>query len=452
MQGSGVAEDLHHIVIVGGGAGGLVLATRLGDRLGRRGKARVTLIDSMLTHVWKPLLHEVAVGTMGSHNDDVIYLGHAKAHHFHFQQGRMEGLDRGRRRVHLAAVEDGEGEVSIPPRHVAYDTLVVAVGSTSNDFGIPGVAEHCLYLDSHQQAERLQQRLLNICLSAQARRELAAEAGSDAPAAPEVGKPLSVAIVGAGATGVELAAELHKALRHLVNYGLHRIDLAQDVEIFLVEAAPVVLPSLPERLSEATERELKRLGIRIHTGESVVRVEAGGIATRSGHFLPAEIKVWSAGVKAPAFLKDLDGLETNRLNQLVVDETLRTTRDADVFAIGDCAAGPLQGDRPVPPRAQAAYQQAMVLARTLALRLEGRPGRRFVYRDYGSLISLSYSSVGNLMGNLLGSVMLEGMIARLAYLTLYKKHQLALHGMIWVGLATLVNLIKRRTEPRLKLH
>ena len=81
-----------------------------------------------------------------------------------------------------------------------------------------------------------------------------------------------------------------------------------------------------------------------------------------------------------------------------------------------------------------------------------RPLPRFVYRDYGSLISLSRSSVGNLMGNLLGSVMLEGMIARLAYLLLYKKHQLALHGMVWVALATLGNLIKLRTEPRLKLH
>jgi NADH dehydrogenase len=229
------------------------------------------------------------------------------------------------------------------------------------------------------------------------------------------------------------------------------------VEISLIEAAPRVLPNLPERLSEATEKELKKLGIQIHTNESVVSVSHDGITTRSGRFLPAEIKVWSAGVKAADFLRDLDGLETNRINQLLVLETLQTSRDSDVFAIGDCAACPQPGsDRTVPPRAQAAYQQAMLLATTLAGRLDGRPGgkppRRFVYRDYGSLISLSYSSVGNLMGNLFGSVMLEGMIARLAYLSLYKKHQLALHGFVWVAFATLANLIKRRTEPRLKLH
>ena len=435
----------HHIVIVGGGAGGLVLATKLGNRLGRRGRAQITLIDNALTHIWKPLLHEVAVGTMGPHNDDVNFLGHARDHHFAFQPGRMDGLDRAKREVHLAPILDPDGEEVTPARQIAYDTLVVAVGSTSNDFAIPGVAEHCLYLDSYQQADRFQQRLLSICLRAQFE-----------PDRPP-GKVLRIAIVGAGATGVELSAEMHKALRHLSDYGLDRIDVTRDVEISLIEAAPRVLPNLPERLSEATEKELKKLGIQVHTNESVVSVSHDGITTRSGRFLPAEIKVWSAGVKAADFLKDLDGLETNRINQLVVLETLQTTRDGDVFAIGDCAACPRPGSEyPVPPRAQAAYQEAMLLARTLEGRVEGRPGgkppRRFVYRDYGSLISLSYSSVGNLMGNLFGSVMLEGMIARLAYLSLYKKHQLALHGFVWVAFATLANLIKRRTEPRLKLH
>jgi NADH dehydrogenase len=433
-------SELHHIVIVGGGAGGLVLATELGHSLGKRNKARITLIDCSLTHVWKPLLHEVAVGTMGSYNDDVIYLGHAKAHHFRFQQGRMDGLDRANRQVRLAPIVDPDGQEVIPSRTVPYDTLVIAVGGTSNDFGIPGVKEHCMFLDTHEQAERVQQRLLNTCLRAQLEE------------APEARK-LRIAIVGAGATGVELAAELHKAMHQLIAYGLDRIDPDKDVEVSLIEAAPVVLPALPARLSEATDRELRRLGIQVFTGEQVVRVTEEGIATKSDRLFPAEIKVWSAGVKAPEFLGQLDGLETNRACQLIVDQTLKSTRDDSVFAFGDCASCPLPGsDRPVPPRAQAAYQQAKLLAKSMRRRLQGRDLPKFVYRDYGSLISLSYSSVGSLMGNLLGSVMLEGMIARLAYLMLYKKHQLALHGVIWVGLMTLVNLIRRRTEPRLKLH
>jgi NADH dehydrogenase len=432
---------LHRIVIVGGGAGGLVLATKLGHSLGRRKRARIALIDSNLTHIWKPLLHEVAMGTIDSYADDVIYLGHASAHGFEFQQGRMDGLDRPNRKVWLAPLLDDRGREVIPRRAAEYDTLAIAIGGVCNDFGTPGVTEHCLYLDNPLQAQQVQRRLLYACLRAQVQAE------------PLRKGQLDVAIIGAGATGVELAAELHRATRELVAYGLDRINPERDIKISLIEAAPTVLPALPPRLSEATLRELQRLGVSVHTGERVMEVSEQGVRCASGLFIPAEIKVWSAGVKAPDFLKDIGGLETNRLNQLVVDQTMRTTRDENIFALGDCASCPQPGkERPVPPRAQAAYQQAMTLAKTLRRRLKGQPAVDFVYKDYGSLVSLSYSSVGNLMGNLLGNVMIEGRIARLTYQSLYKKHQLALHGPIWVSLTTLINLMRRRTEPRLKLH
>src|SRR5688572_26036975 len=103
------STDLHRIVIVGGGAGGLVLATLLGDRLGRRGRTNVTLIDPNLTHIWKPLLHEIAAGTLNSRDDSVIFLGHAQAHGYRFVQGRMDGLDRARKELTLAPILDAEG-------------------------------------------------------------------------------------------------------------------------------------------------------------------------------------------------------------------------------------------------------------------------------------------------------------------------------------------------------
>lgn len=435
------ADGLHHIVIVGGGAGGLVLATKLGDRLGRRKAARITLIDSSLTHVWKPLLHEVAVGTLDSHKDDVLFLSHAKIHGFRFQQGRMDRLDRSRRLIHLAPIPDIDGREVIGRRTMAYDTLVIATGGICNDFGTPGVKEHCLFLDNHQQADQVHRRLLNACLRAHVQ---------DEPLRPG---QLGVAIVGAGATGVELAAEMHKATRQLVAYGLDRIDPERDIKITLIEAAPRVLPRLAERLSAATLKELQRLGVDVRTGEQVEQVTAEDVRTRSGLVIPAELKVWSAGVKAHDWLHELDGLETNRANQLVVDATMRTTRDPDVFAIGDCACCQLPGqDQPLPPRAQVAYQQATALAQNLPRRLAGKPLAPFNYKDYGSLISLSYSSVGTLMGNLLGNVMIEGRLARLTYQSLYKKHQLAVHGPVWVALTSLINVLRRGTEPRLKLH
>jgi NADH dehydrogenase len=435
------AAALHHIVIVGGGAGGLVLATKLGRRLARRGKARVILVDSSLTHVWKPLLHEVAAGTLRVDTDGLDYFAHARAHHFAFELGRMSGLDRSRREIMLDPITDTSGAEVAPGRRLGYDTLVIAVGSVLNDFGVAGVKEHCLYLDSHSQAERIHQNVFGRFLRGHA------EAGSASP------RRLRFAIVGAGATGVEFAAELRHAARELVGFGLRGFDPDRDIEVRVIEAAPSVLPALPERLQEATQHALEGLGVEIHTGEHVEKVTADGVHTRSGRFLPADLIVWTAGVKGAPWLAELDGLEVNRLNQLVVDETLKVTRCDDIFAIGDCAACPQPGsERPVPPRAQAAHQQAHLLARSLARRLEGKELLPFAYKDYGSLISLSSSTIGNLMGNLFKSITIDGFLARLAYLSLYKKHQISLHGFRAVTLMALANLLHERTRPQLKLH
>jgi NADH dehydrogenase len=431
----------HHIVVVGGGAGGLVLATKLGDRLRRRGKARITLVDCALIHIWKPLLHEVAAGTLRIEADGLDYFAHARDHHFAFELGRMSGLDRRRREILLEPVSDASGAELVPARRLGYDTLVIAVGSVLNDFGVPGVREHCLYLDSAPEAERIHQQVFGRFLRGHA------EASSAAA------RQLRFAIVGAGATGVEFAAELRHAARQLVGYGLRGFDPDRDIEVRLIEAAPSVLPALPERVQQATERALRDLGVETHTGEQVDRVTSEGVHIRSGRLVPADLTVWTAGVKGPAWLADLDGLEVNRLNQLVVDQTLKVTRDEHIFALGDCAACPQPGgDRPVPPRAQAAHQQAHLLARSLARRLEGKAPLPFAYKDYGSLISLSYSTIGNLMGNLFKSITIEGFLARLAYLSLYKKHQVSLHGLREVTLMALANLLHRRTRPQLKLH
>ncbi|NNE21636.1 MAG: NAD(P)/FAD-dependent oxidoreductase [Rhizobiales bacterium] len=426
-----------HIVIVGGGAGGLVLATLLGKRLGRKGKARITLIDNSLTHVWKPLLHEIAAGTLTSDGDSVNFLSHAKDHHFRFVQGEMDGLDRHNRQILLAPVRDEIGDEVVPARSFDYDKLVIAVGSTANDFGVKGVRENCVFLDNHHQADQLQQRLLRDFLRAEMQPE---------PLAPG---QLQIAIVGAGATGVELAAELHRAARSLVAYGLDQIDVEKDIGISLIEAAPHVLPNLPERLQKATENQLEQLGIKVLTGEQVTEITKDQIRTKSGNTVNADIKVWCAGVRGPMFFEQISGLPMNRVHQIEVDETLKVVGEDDIYAIGDCAACVLPGsDEPVPPRAQAAYQQAYALAATFST----GSAKRFVYKDYGSLISLSYSAVGNLMGNLFGKVMIEGMLARLTYLSLYRKHQLSLHGLRWLILNVVATLFMRGTRPELKLH
>lgn len=437
----------HRVVIVGGGAGGLELATRLGRRSGRRGRVEVTLVDAKLTHLWKPLLHEVAAGSLNSFEDELNYVAIAHWNHFRFRLGRLEALDRKARTVTLSPCLDEDGNEFIPRRTLPYDTLVIAVGSITNDFGVAGVAEHCLFLDSREQADRFHRILLRAMFRANAQTEPLREG------------QLHIAIAGAGATGVELAAELRDSLHGMVEYGLDRVDPDRDVRVVLVEGADRILPGLPPRISRATHQVLESIGVRVHTGERIEEATAAGFRTAGGLVIAAEIKVWAAGIKAPEVLAGLDGLEVNRANQLLVRPTLQTTRDDDVFAIGDCAACPRDGGA-VPPRAQAAHQQASLLVRSIEQRLDGRPLPVFVYRDYGSLINLSrYSAVGNLMGNLLGraragggSVFIEGWLARMAYLSLYKLHQIAVLGVVRTALETVANLITQRSRPRLKLH
>ena len=437
------ADGLHRIVVVGGGAGGLELVTRLGNRLGKRGRAHVTLIEKARTHFWKPHLHEIAAGSIDIHDHAIDYLAQSHWNGFRYRLGEVTGLDRARREVQVAPVLDDEGTPITPPYTRGYDTLVIATGSHTNDFGTPGVHEHAIALETPEEAERFHVRMVNACIRAHVQ---------GTAAGPH---QVTVAIVGAGATGVELAAELRKALRLLVTYGLDQIDPERDIQIHLIEAGPRILPALPERIANAAAELLKGLGIQLRCGTKVSAVHADGVELAGGVFVPAQLVVWAAGVKVPQWMREIGGLETNALNQLVVRATLQTSRDDAVFAIGDCAAAPWLGHKGnVPPRAQAAHQQASHLAAQLPRHMKGKALKPFQYRDFGSLVSLGqHSTVGNLMGALVGgNLWVEGLFARAMYLSLYKLHELAVHGWWRTTLGTASRLLTRRTEPRVKLH
>jgi len=443
MAASAASGNPHHIVVAGGGAAGLELVTKLGDTLGKRGRARITLVERSRTHLWKPLLHSVAAGSLRRSQHELNYLAQAHWHHFTYCYGEVIGLDRAAKRLKLAAMRDEEGREITPATSLAYDTLVMAIGSVTNDFGTPGATRFSVPLETPEQASRFNRRLVNACLRANAQ---------EGPVRPG---QLHVAIIGAGATGTELAAELHRTVRAVVAYGMHRIDPARDIHIVLIEAAPRILPALPERISAATLDLLQALGVEVRTGARVAEVRADGVVLASGEVIASELVVWSAGVKAPDFLRDLDGLETNRINQLVVGETLQTTRDPNIFAIGDCASAPRAGaTAPVPPRAQAAHQMASHMLRQIDRLLAGQPLLPFQYRDFGSLVSLGkYSTVGSLMGFVVGrSMFIEGLFARLMYRSLYKMHEAALHGGPTVFWRTVVSTVAQRPTPSVKLH
>lgn len=431
------------IVVVGGGAGGLELVKRLGARFGRK-HFDIFLVEPHPTHVWKPLLHEVAAGSLDANLDETGYREHAHRWRYRFFPGRMDGIDRENRQVVIAPILDEDGSELIGRQTIRYDYLVVAIGSVTNSYKTPGADKNCIFLDDRADADRFRMKLLNYCLKVS--RQMSADPDGDAH--------VRITIVGGGATGVELAAELYNAAAALKHYGLETFDESR-LEISLLEAGPRILPALPEKLAEAAKEELEALGVRVLTDARVANVTPDAVVTAKGEIIAADLRVWAAGVKGPDFLKDIAGLETNASNQLVVGPTLQTTRDHRIFAIGDCAAfTPPGAERPIAPRAQAAHQMASAAYKNICRIVAGHDAEAFTYHDYGSLVSLSrYSTVGSLMGGLIGGKLaIEGRLARLVYLSLYQMHLLAIHGWLRGVAMIVVGHVNQVIRPRLKLH
>ncbi|MGC7560631.1 NAD(P)/FAD-dependent oxidoreductase [Pasteurella sp. PK-2025] len=427
---------MQKIVIVGGGAAGLALATQLGNKLGKKGKAHVVLIDKNVSHLWKPLLHEVATGSLDDGTDALSYRAHAKNHYFDFQQGELSRVNPEEKTVVLAPIYNDKGVLLVAERTIPYDKLVIAIGSRSNDFNTPGVAEHCIFLDSSEQAKIFHQRMMELFLKFSNNNE----------------KEVQIAVVGGGATGIELSAELYNAVKHLHSYGFGKLNNT-SLKVTLLEAGERLLPALPERISLSAIKELRALGVKVMTNTAVVEATADGLITNKGEKIEADLMVWAAGVKAPEITKQF-GFETNRINQIAIKDTLQTLTDDSVYVIGDCAFLMQPNGKPVPPRAQSAHQMATVCLKNIIAQLEGKPLKSFVFDDKGSLVSFSrFGTVGSLMGNLTkGSMFVEGKIARVMYLSLYRMHQVALHGCIKTGLIMLVGRINRFLRPTMKLH
>ncbi len=427
------------IVIIGGGAGGLELATQLGHKLGKKQHANILLIDKNRTHIWKPLLHEVATGSIDADLDGVVYSAHAAKHHYNFQLGTFCNLDNNNKTITLSPLYDELGHQILPKRTVHYDHLVIAIGSVSNDFNTPGIKEHCFYLDSNQQAERFQHALLDNFTRLHQ---------DDDPL-----HSLNIAIVGGGATGVELSAELYHVSDLLKIYGLTNMS-AKRLHIHLIEAGPRILPALSERIASSAKRELLRLGVTVRENTQVKQATEHGFITNDDEQINADIMVWAAGVKAPDFIKELGIFELTRNNQIKVNEYLQSNLDPQIYVLGDCCAFTQDDGTQVPPRAQSAHQMAQCVEKNLIATLREQPLKKFEYNDHGSLVNLSrYSTVGSLMGNLTSSsFFIEGKIARFMYISLYRMHQRAIHGSAKTFALWISEKVLRVVRPKMKLH
>lgn len=424
-----------HLAVVGGGIAGLIVATRLGHALARHGRARVSLVDLGPTHVWKPMLHTFAAGTWDVHQQQVPYLTHAHAHHFEYVPGRLTGIDRDNRQLQLEPL-CVEGRVVAEARALDYDALVLACGSRANDFNTAGVQEHCHFIDTQAQADAFNANL----------RAHVAQGFSR-------GQDIEVAIVGGGATGVELAAELSRMVELAAAYG-GESDRRPRLKLTLVESGPRILNAFPEEISASSTAQLHAIGVQVRTGVRVVSADAEGFTLEGGERIRASLRVWAAGIRASTSLGD-SGLEVNRAGQLLINQDLRTTQDADIFAIGDCASLLLPGaERPLPSTAQVANQQALHLVRHLPGYLrDASPIPPFTFRDYGSLVSLSdYNAFGTLgrLGLFRGGF-IKGQFARISHAFLYRRHQVSIHGPGRAALFWLAERINALVQPRIRI-
>jgi NADH dehydrogenase len=427
------------IVVVGGRAGGLELVSKLGRKLG---PGKVTLVDCRLTHIWKPSLHEVAAGTLDIHQEGLSYQMLAHDNGFSFVYGALSKLDAATRTIEVGAVHDEKGEVLIPPRQLAYDALVIAVGSTASYFGVPGAAEHTISLNAFEDAENFRLRLLKLLTAAELKKDTQPDAG------------VNIVIVGGGATGVELAAELREASHVHADYGFRRLNPTRDVRITVLEGAPRILAPLPERVSKSAARLLADRAVSMVTSCRVTSIEPDKVVDSTGKEYPADLCVWAAGIRAPAFLSEL-GLPTIKSGQVEVDNRLRVAGFDGVFALGDCAACPGTDGKLVPPRAQTAHQQADYLYRVFCAQMAGKsvPTAPYVYHDHGSLVSVgTQSSVGNLMGSLRATWFVEGLFARWLYVSLHLMHHQAVLGTLRTGVLAIARFLVRRATPLVKLH
>lgn len=424
----------HRIIVVGGGVAGLDLAGQLASTSKGNRNYDVSLVDREPAHVWKPMLHTIAAGTADTGASQTAYLVQARQRGFRFELGEATAIDRAAQKLTLAPLVIDGAEI-LPARSLSYDTLVLAAGSRANDFGTPGVAEHCMTIDCRREAMTFNDRLRITMLRSMAS-----------------GGKLSIAIVGAGATGVELASELVRLADVLEEHGAQ--GLRSGLQITLIESQPRILGPFPEKVASAAHDVLERLGVNVLTGTKVQSVDADGFILAGGDRIEADMKLWAAGVRAPEFVAGIEGLDHSRLGQVIVDPTLRTQGDPHIFALGDCASVTLPDrDTPLPTTAQAAYQQSLYLGRHLPAMLEGKKAPAFRYHDFGSLVSLGgYDAYGTLgRFGLFKGGFLRGRVAQLGHALLYRRHQARIYGPVRGSLLWLADILNSSVRRREKL-
>lgn len=376
-------DDLPHILVLGGGFGGLWAVRALASA-----PVRITLVDRSNHHLFQPLLYQVA--TAGLSAPDIA----APLRHILRGQGNVTvRLDE------ALAIDTKAKSVRCAHGQLDYDYLVIATGATHAYFGHDDWAAHAPGLKTLEDAFAIRRRILGAFEAAEREDDPVARAAW-----------LSFVVIGGGPTGVELAGTLAEIARHTLKREFRRCDPA-TAKIHLVEAGPRLLSAMPEALSQSARLQLEKLGVSVHSGQAVTAIDADGVALGESRIASRTV-LWAAGVAASPLGKQL-GATLDRAGRVQVQEDLSLPAHPEVFVIGDLASLMQANGRPVPGVAPAAKQMGAHVAKTIRRRLAGTTATPFAYRDYGNL-----ATIGRMAAVVdFGRLQLSGLIAWWFWLT-----------------------------------
>lgn len=423
------------IIVVGGGVAGLELANKLGDTLGSKNKATITLIDCNLSHIWKPLLHKIATGSIDSDLESISYLEQAKKHNFNFKLGKLKNIDKKNKQITLSEIRDKKRNILIQEEKIKFDILVLAIGSITNDFEIKGVSENCFFLNNIKQANLLYRKMLNLFIYKKNKEKI------------------KITIVGGGPTGVELSSEIFNMLQKLEYYKFKNLS-KKNISITLIEGEKRILPGISKKISKTIYKKLKKIGVSIKTKTFIKYVNQNKLETQSKEIIDSNIIIWTAGIKTPDYMKKIGKLETNKFNQLIIKNTLQTTLNDYIFAIGDCASYIDDKGNHIPARAQSAHQMATLCYKNIILLNKSKKLKKYKYKDHGYLISLSkFKTIGQINKFLFyKKIAIKGKIAKLIYLSLYRIHLIKIYGYFKTILLILISIFNKKIRSKIKIY
>ncbi len=413
----------HHVVIIGGGFGGLHAAKSL-----KRSPVKITLIDRNNYHLFQPLLYQVATGALSPANIAAPLRSILKRQrNADVLLAEVTGFDPANRRVIMA---DGE---------MSYDSLIVAAGTRTNYFGNPNWERLAPSLKTIEDATKIRRRIL-----------LAFERAERSRDRKEVISWLTFVVIGAGPTGVELAGAIAEIARYTLRHDFRRINPA-DARIILLDGVETVLPTFPSTLQEKARTSLERLGVVVRTGFRVTDVRDDSVVISKdsdSEQIPARTVLWAAGIQASPLghaLAKATGVAPDPAGRIVVDEDLTVPGHPEIFVIGDLAHFHHQTGKPLPGVAPVAIQQGRYAANLIKDRLRGEFRPPFIYKDYGRLATIGRSAAVADFGKL----RVSGYLAWLAWLFIHLMYIVEFENRILILLQWAWNYFTRNRSARL---